>query len=209
MPPTGRTGHGRSAQRERREQILDAALDLVVAQGFPGCTMQSIARSLGVTRPALYEYYRDHEQLLADLVAREHQKTVELVVRCTTAAAADNEDPEGLFVAFLREYLDSVAAAPRTWRFMLTSPLGAPLQVRDDIDALRRLVLEQVRFAVRSLPEPYGGAEVDAEMAALSIIAGAESAARLVLEDPERFPPERVATVISTLARQVARAWPR
>lgn len=171
--------------------------------------MQSIARSLGVTRPALYEYYRDHEQLLADLVAREHQKTVELVMRCTTAAAADHDDPEGLFVAFLREYLDSVAGAPRTWQFMLTSPLGAPLQVRDDIDALRRLVLEQVRFAVRSLPEPYGGADLDAEMAALSIIAGAESAARLVLEDPERFPPERVAAVISALAGHVARAWPR
>ncbi|MFB8003593.1 TetR/AcrR family transcriptional regulator [Nocardia sp. NPDC056000] len=211
MPPVGRTERTRATARQRREQILDAALDLVVEQGFPGCTMQSIARTLGVTRPALYEYYRDHEQLLADLCAREHQKMVELVVRCTTvtAAAADHEDPAGLFAAFLREYLDGVAATPRTWHFMLTSPLGAPPQVRDDIDALRRLVLEQVRFAVRSLPEPYGGADLDSEMAALSIIAGAESAARLIVEDPERFPPERVAAVISALAAHIARAWPR
>lgn len=208
MPATDRSG---STTRQRREQILDAALDLVVAQGFPGCTMQSIARSLGVTRPALYEYYRDHEQLLADLVARQHQQVVELVVRSTTATAAamDDEDPAGLFATFLREYLDGVAASPRTWQFMLASPLGAPPQVRDDIDALRRLVLEQVRFTVRSLPDPYGRADLDSEMAALSIIAGAESAARLVVADPERFTPERVAAVISTLAQQIARSWPR
>ncbi|RDI43626.1 TetR/AcrR family transcriptional regulator [Nocardia mexicana] len=197
----------RPSARQRRDEILDTALDLVIAQGYPGCTMQSIARTLGVTRPALYEYYRDHEQLLADLVAREHQKAVELVVRCTSAAA-EVEDPRQLSEALLREYFDAVTQAPRTWRLILISPVGAPQQVRDDIDAVRRMVLEQLRFAIRSLPAPFGGPGADSELLALSFIAGAEAAARLVLDDPGRFPPERLTAVLSALAGRVTRTWP-
>lgn len=206
QPPSGE--RSRATARQRRQQILDTALDLVVAQGYPGCTMQSIARRLGLTRPALYEYYRDHEQLLADLVAREHQKAVELVLRCTAAATAADV-PELLFADFLSEFLDAVAAAPRTWRLILTPPLGAPPQVREDIDAMRRMVLDQLRFAVRSLPPPFGGPQVDVEMLALSIIAGAESVAKLILDDPERFPPERIANLLTSVAARVGHAWRR
>ncbi|MFI6866895.1 TetR/AcrR family transcriptional regulator [Nocardia sp. NPDC050406] len=208
MRPNDKGIRARATARQRREQILDTALDLVVAHGYPGCTMQSIARALGVTRPALYEYYRDHEQLLADLVAREHQKAVELVVRGVAAAAAA-DDPERLLSAFLREYLESVVRSPRTWRLILTPSLGAPAQVRDDIDAVRRMVLEQVRFAVRSLPAPFGGPDTDSEMLALSLIAGAEAAAHLVLDDPARFPPERLTATVSSLAARVTRSWSR
>ncbi|WP_280265688.1 TetR/AcrR family transcriptional regulator [Nocardia wallacei] len=197
----------RPTARRRREEILDTALDLVIAQGYPGCTMQSIARALGVTRPALYEYYRDHGQLLADLVAREHQKAVELVVRCT-AAAAETDDPQRLSDALLREFFDAVTRAPRTWRLILLSPVGAPPQVRDDIDAVRRMVLEQLRFALRSLPAPFGGPDADSELLALSFIAGAEAAARLVLDDADRFPPERLTAVLSSLAARVTRTPP-
>ena len=49
---------------EQRDRILACACDLYLADGLDGFSMRKLARSLGVTAPALYRHYGSKERVL-------------------------------------------------------------------------------------------------------------------------------------------------
>ncbi|WP_287934128.1 TetR/AcrR family transcriptional regulator, partial [Arthrobacter sp.] len=54
-----------AAQREQTQRkILDAFGELLFSHGLPGLTMTDVARTAGVGRTAVYNYFADLEQLL-------------------------------------------------------------------------------------------------------------------------------------------------
>ena len=53
---------------ERRQSILDAALDEFTARGFAGTRLDDVARRAGVAKGTIYLYFRDKESLFQDLV---------------------------------------------------------------------------------------------------------------------------------------------
>ena len=55
-----------------RERILDAALDLFLAQGYDGTSLRQIAEQLGVTKAALYYHFESKEDILMALHMRLH-----------------------------------------------------------------------------------------------------------------------------------------
>jgi AcrR family transcriptional regulator len=56
-----------------RERILDAALDLFLAQGYDGTSLRQIAEQLGVTKAALYYHFESKEDILRALHMRVHE----------------------------------------------------------------------------------------------------------------------------------------
>ena len=56
--------------RARREQILDAALDLFVAQGYGAVSLRDIAASAGLSHPGLLRHFSSKAELLLSLVQR-------------------------------------------------------------------------------------------------------------------------------------------
>jgi len=52
-------------REEVRKKIVDAAYDLFLRKGYHATTMGEIAGSLGVTKPALYQYFPGKEDLYA------------------------------------------------------------------------------------------------------------------------------------------------
>jgi AcrR family transcriptional regulator len=53
---------------EVKQKILHAALDICSAEGFEGLTIEKLARSLGLTKPALYHYFKNKEDILIEAV---------------------------------------------------------------------------------------------------------------------------------------------
>src|ERR1700681_3303013 len=51
----------------QKEQILNAAAALFIEKGFGGASMNEIAEALGVTRTAVYYYYKNKEAILVAL----------------------------------------------------------------------------------------------------------------------------------------------
>jgi AcrR family transcriptional regulator len=74
----------------RREQILDAAMRVVVRHGVRGATMGRIAAAAGISTPALYWYFASKDALLRAMVARlaEQLDLVELLRAVSTADPA-------------------------------------------------------------------------------------------------------------------------
>lgn len=54
----------------RREQILEAALQLFAERGFAGTSTRELAAHVGVTEPVLYRHFRSKEDLLREVARR-------------------------------------------------------------------------------------------------------------------------------------------
>ena len=61
----------RRPRTERREQLLDAALSVILEQGYSGVSIEAIARAAGVTRPVIYDHFPNLGRLLQAVIERE------------------------------------------------------------------------------------------------------------------------------------------
>lgn len=74
--PSGRSDRPQGTGRQRtatagtdvqRERILQAAAQLFAAQGYANTTMAQIVRALGATKPFVYYYFRDKQEIFETL----------------------------------------------------------------------------------------------------------------------------------------------
>jgi AcrR family transcriptional regulator len=67
---------------EIREKIVREAYQVFLKKGYDGTKMEDIAANLGVTKPAIYRYFRTKDELffvsLAEHVMKEFQETIEI-----------------------------------------------------------------------------------------------------------------------------------
>lgn len=62
-----------------RETIVRAAAELFATRGFPGTSMNDLARACGISKPLLYHYVDDKYQLLRE-IAEGHVSRLEAIV---------------------------------------------------------------------------------------------------------------------------------
>src|SRR6185436_13621919 len=170
----------RMSAQARREQLLDAAKAVVAEQGFHGVSVEAVARGAGVTRPIVYRHFDDLGALLDALIERE---TLRALMQLREVLPAGVDD---LLTAF-EGYLHAVRSDPVTWRLVLVTPDGAPPLLRERIAAGRAQVVAQLASAVGSR-----AASPDPALTAHALSAVADEAARLMLADPNAYPPERL-----------------
>jgi AcrR family transcriptional regulator len=175
----------------RRGQILDAALRLVTRAGYAALSMEAISREVDLAKPRVYAAYPGLEPLLLALHDREAQRAV-AALGTAMPALTDGAAFDDILVAATTNILAAVAANPDSWRLLLLPAGDAPAQVRDAFESGRQFALAQLTaLLVWGRDHRRGLAEVDVELAAISLLAIGEQAARLVLADPERFTAER------------------
>jgi TetR/AcrR family transcriptional repressor of mexJK operon len=56
------------AESPKRQQVLDAAEGLFMAQGYGAVSMDAIARAAGVSKATLYAYFSSKDQLFATII---------------------------------------------------------------------------------------------------------------------------------------------
>ncbi|OPX64027.1 MULTISPECIES: TetR/AcrR family transcriptional regulator [unclassified Methanoregula] len=61
-------------KEEVRKKIIDTAYHLFMVRGYHGTTMEEIAGALGVTKPAIYQYFPGKEDLFAAVSERGRQE---------------------------------------------------------------------------------------------------------------------------------------
>ena len=77
--PAGRKRRGEG--HTRREEILQAAKELFLEQGYDSTTIRRIADRVGISAPALYLYFRDKEALMLALCDQTFAHLIEAVAR--------------------------------------------------------------------------------------------------------------------------------
>jgi AcrR family transcriptional regulator len=180
----------RMTAEERREQLLDVTKSIVAESGFHAVSIEGVARLAGITRPVVYGHFQDLGGLLEALVERESARALTQLAAVLPADLGEGEPREQLLGA-LRGYLEAVRSDPGTWRLVLMPPEGAPDVLRANIARGRNAVVAQLAEAVRPGFAP-GRESPDPELTARMLSAHADEFARLMLTDPERYPPERI-----------------
>lgn len=188
----------RQPREVRREQILDACVRLIAADGWRGMTMDRVAAEADIAKSVAYAIFESQAGLQRAVLQREQARGFALAADALAAARA-GDTPFAAVSAALTVFLEGVAAAPDTWKLVLLPIDDAPDSVREAIrDGRERWRLEMVAVVEEKL-----GDGVDADLLGHVVRGHAEYLARLVIEQPEQFPPERITAGIAMLAARV------
>ncbi len=109
-------------QREKREIILDAALDVFSTQGFRGATIDQIAEAASMSKPNLLYYYRNKEEIYRTLLHRLLDRWL-----APLKAISAEGDPLKELRAYIRRKIEMSRDFPRESRLFANEMLqGAP-----------------------------------------------------------------------------------
>ena len=195
----------RMAAEQRREHLLDAALRVIAEQGYGRVSIEVVARAAGVTRPVIYDHFRDLGDLLRALIEREERVSLDQLEH-VLPEAPDELPPAAVLSGSVRRFLDVVVSRPATWTLILLPSEGTPEIVRQHVEANRAAMLARMEMVVRWAIERSGVTRpIDIELAARAILGLTEDAGRMVLTDPKRYSPDRYEEFVSWIMRLL---WP-
>ena len=179
------------APEQRREQLIDAALEVILERGYGGVSIEAIAREAGITRPVVYDHFPNLNRLLHAVIEREERIALEQLTEVVPADPGGHE-PGELLAAGVTRFLEAVTSRPATWRIILLPLEGTPSIVREHVEVNRALVLARIEAFVRwALERSDAPHDLDVELTARAVRDWSEQAGRMVLTDPERYPRNR------------------
>ena len=183
---------------ERREPLLDAALPVLVRDGYDNVSIEAIAKEAGVTRPVVYGAYDGLEPLLHALLDRTRDRALAQAMALLHEAGSP-ADVDTWILNAMDLLVDQVQADPHVWRPVLGLTAGAPAVVRDRITETRELIRDYLAAVIETGIQLRGGPFVDAEILSHIVLVMAEEFGRLVLEDPPRYEKERLVSALRGL----------
>ncbi|CAA9533462.1 MAG: hypothetical protein AVDCRST_MAG49-64 [uncultured Thermomicrobiales bacterium] len=134
---------------ERREAVLDAAIQVIVARGFDATRFSDVAAASGVAVSTLQYYFGSLEALLIETCLRASQRDLELV----TATLAEQADPWAKLVYLVDVFMTSDTPGPgwqvqiEYWRAAFTRPHLRDELIRDQ-DRWRALFRDTIREGI-------------------------------------------------------------
>lgn len=96
-----------------RDEILEHARELYLAEGAEGFSMREVARRVGVTAPALYRHFEGRDDLLATLVEEAYGTLLRYLHR-----ALEGDGPADRFRRAGRAYLEFALDQPRLYQVL-------------------------------------------------------------------------------------------
>jgi AcrR family transcriptional regulator len=150
----GTEGDGVARQNNRRRlvsnELLEHSARLFAERGFANTSFQDIADAMGISRPALYHYVSNKEELLAALVHDVLERVVEVL-----ESARDRTDlPEDVRIAVaLREVVINNAANTTRFRLLDRSEPDLPAELAEVHRKARRRVLDLLTSMVEDAIE--------------------------------------------------------
>ena len=150
-----------------RRAILEAASRLFVKRGFGGTNLQDIADALGISRPAVYYYYKSKEDILDSLV-----KAVTVVSgqQAMTLAGTNDFDPIETLRRMVYSHAKWLLEHPLEFRVLERTENVLPSRVRRTHDKGKRALLDNFARAIERGIDLGHLRPLDARVASLAII---------------------------------------
>src|SRR6478609_11929257 len=124
----------------RRKQLLRAAQDVFVAQGFHAAAMDDIADRAGVSKPVLYQHFPGKRELYLALLEQHVDELTERVA----SAMADTEDNRARVDGAVGAYFDFIDAEGEAFRLVFESDLRNDPDVRSIVDRGTEVCVEAI-----------------------------------------------------------------
>ena len=141
---------------ERRTELVDGALDAIRRRGRD-VSMDEIAAEIGVSKTVLYRYFVDKNDLTTAVMMRVTQTTL-----IPNMAAALSSGLEGLAQTreVIRVYVDTVAAEPEPYRFVMANSSASKNKVVADSErVIARMLAVMLRQRMKEVGMDTRGVE--------------------------------------------------
>src|SRR5438067_11736400 len=161
----------RLPRHERRRQLLDAALEVFVSQGYHAAAMDGIAERGGVSQPVLYQHFPGKlGRYLALLDA-----SVGTLLDTVRDALRSNADPKRRVAATFGAYFEYVGGKGQAYRLVFESDLSNEPAVRERLEEVQLQCAKMVSRAVR---EDAGISDEEAQLLSVGLVGMAQVTAR-------------------------------
>jgi AcrR family transcriptional regulator len=186
----------RLSRSARRTQLLAAAQEVFIANGYHGAAMDEIAARAGISKPVLYQHFPGKLELYLALI---DTQTDELFGRITAALASTDDNQQrihGVLVAYFDFIDDGTGGAPGAFRLLFESDLGNDPQVRERVERRERAIMHAVADVVA---DDTGLAQPEAELLAVALTGVSQVVARWWLANDRPVSKQVAVSLIETL----------
>jgi AcrR family transcriptional regulator len=185
----------------RRKQLLAAAQEVFVAQGYHAAAMDDIAERAGVSKPVLYQHFPGKLELYLALLDT-HCDALVAGVQGAMALTVDNKDR---VAGAMKAYFDFIDHESEAFRLVFESDLRNDPAVRERVDRVERDCVAAVSgtiMADTALPKEY------AELLAAGLVGAAEAAAKYWLAGGRAVAKPSAEQLLSNLAWRGIASFP-
>ena len=186
----------------RRAQLIDAAREVFVANGYHAAAMDDIADRAGVSKPVLYQHFPSKLELYLALLDQGSERLVS-VVREALASTDDNKERVAATMAAYYDFVDGNAGV---FRLVFESDLTSEPAVRERVDTTNRQCADLVAEVIA---EDAGLSPHEAHLLAVAMTGLAQVSARAWTSTDSKVPRDVAVSLISTLAWRGIRGFPR
>jgi len=185
----------------RRRQLLGAAQEIFVANGYHAAAMDDIADRAGVSKPVLYQHFPGKLDLYLALLDESADELV-AIVRDALSSTTDNKQR---VPATFRAFFDYVGTSGEAFRLVFESDLSNEPAVRARLDRTMRECAEMVSQFIHS---DAGLGEAEAQLLGMALVGMAQVSSRYWLSTDRAIPKDAAEQLLSRLAWRGISGWP-
>ena len=185
----------------RRKQLLGAAQEVFVAQGYHAAAMDDIAERAGVSKPVLYQHFPGKLELYRALLTTYAD---ELVNRVREAINHTQENRERVHAA-VAAYFDFVAGEGHAYRLVFESDLRGEPEAAALVDGALTKCIDAVAAVVT---EDAGLDGERARLLAVGLVGLSQVTAQYWLDSEQTIPRDEAVALMSALAWKGLASFP-
>jgi AcrR family transcriptional regulator len=185
----------------RRLQLLGAARDVFVAQGYHAAAMDEIAERAGVSKPVLYQHFPGKLDLYLALL----DESADELVKIVSDALSSTSDNRQRVSATFRAFYDFVSGTGEAFRLVFESDLSNEPAVRARLDRAMNECSDMVSQFIR---EDAGVSNEEAHHLGMALVGMAQVSARYWLAHDQAIPKDAAEQLIARLAWRGISGWP-
>jgi AcrR family transcriptional regulator len=170
---------------ERRNELVDGTIVAIRRHGR-FLSMDEIAAEIGVSKTVLYRYFVDKNDLTTAVMMRFTQTTL---IPNMAGALSSNLDGFDLTREIIRVYVETVAAEPEPYRFVMANSSASKSKVIADSERIiARMLAVMIRRRMQQAGMDTGGVEPWAYL----IVGGVQLATHSWMSDPRMTADELI-----------------
>ncbi|WP_433611063.1 TetR/AcrR family transcriptional regulator [Dactylosporangium sp. CA-139114] len=185
----------------RRKQLLAAAQQVFVAQGYHAAAMDDIAERAGVSKPVLYQHFPGKLELYLALLDT-HCDAMVSRVRSAMEATTDNKDRVR---GAIQAYFDFIDHESEAFRLVFESDLRNDPAVRERVDRVETGCIAAITDTIMA---DTGVSRARAELLASGLVGAAEIAARFWLANGRQVDKDEAENLLTTLSWRGIASFP-
>ena len=198
--------HGPASTRlprpARRRQLLGAAREVFVAQGYHSAAMDEIAERAGVSKPVLYQHFPGKLELYIALL----DESVDELVRIVRDALSSTTDNRERVPATFQAFFDFVSSSDEAFRLVFESDLSNEPGVRE---RLNRTMYDCADMISQFIREDAGLSDDEAHLLGMALVGMAQVSSRYWLSTGQAIPKNAAEQLLARLAWRGISGWPR